>query len=246
MAHIDASRAYFYAPSRRLTFVMRRRPCALCHAECKSVRHTGRAEELGAQVLARAQGNGVQERPCQPNIVAQGMGSEAGGPRRCLLLCRTRSSIGDFRRCNAEYLRGCKHRTQGRSTEGSGYVEWKDQMDSKVTWEADPRHVMDHEGVAPQGSCKDAQRQLTTGEENGPSDDDVESADEAKQHKCVGAPANYLGLDRPDFQFTSRALCKRVSKPMKGDFEHVKRLGRLLRFIRGRCARTHGSTTCQK
>ena len=102
-------------------------------------------------------------------------------------------------------------------------------MDSKVTWEADPRHVMDHEGVAPQGSCKDAQRQLTTGEENGPSDDDVESADEAKQHKCVGAPANYLGLDRPDFQFTSRALCKRVSKPMKGDFEHVKRLGRLLR-----------------
>ena len=104
----------------------------------------------------------------------------------------------------------------------SGKIRWTRRG---LTWEADPRHVMDHEGVAPQGSCKDAQRQLTTGEENG-----VEmSAEEAKQYKSVAARANCLGLDRPDFQFTSRALCKRMSKPTKGDFEHVKRLGRYLR-----------------
>ena len=66
-----------------------RRPCALCQAECRSVRHTGRAVELGEQVLARAQEHGLQERPCQPIcILAQGMGSGAGGQ------CGARSQCG--------------------------------------------------------------------------------------------------------------------------------------------------------
>ena len=65
---------------------------------------------------------------------------------------------------------------------------------------------------------------------NGLSDNDVEmSAEEAKQYRSMVARANYLGLDRPDIQFRSRASCKRVPKPMKGDFEHSKRLGRKIR-----------------
>ena len=63
---------------------------------------------------------------------------------------------------------------------------------------------------------------------SGPSDDDAETGtEEAEQYRSLAARANYLGLDRPDVQFTSRALCKRMSKPTKGDFEH--RLGRYLR-----------------
>ena len=60
--------------------------------------------------------------------------------------------------------------------------------------------------------------------------DEVETrAEEAKQHRNLAARANYLGLVRQDVQFPSRALCQRMSKPMKGDFEHVSRLGRYLR-----------------
>ena len=44
----------------------------------------------------------------------------------------------------------------------------------------------------------------------------------------MAARANYLGLDRPDIQYTTKEICRNMSKPQKKHWEKLKRLARYL------------------
>lgn len=68
---------------------------------------------------------------------------------------------------------------------------------------------------------------LEEGEEEGNSEELVGS--EATRFRAVAARANYLSADRPDIQHPVKEICGRVSKPVKGDWQKLVRLGRYLK-----------------
>ena len=53
---------------------------------------------------------------------------------------------------------------------------------------------------------------------------------EATRFRAVAARANYLSGDRPDIQYSVKEICRRMAKPVKGDWD---KLIRLVRYLRG-------------
>ena len=51
---------------------------------------------------------------------------------------------------------------------------------------------------------------------------------EARDFRALAARANYLALDRPDIQYSTKEICRGMSRPTKGDHRRLKRLGRYL------------------
>ena len=45
----------------------------------------------------------------------------------------------------------------------------------------------------------------------------------------MAARANYLAADRPDIQYAVKEICRRMSRPVAGDWQKLVRLGRYLR-----------------
>ena len=61
------------------------------------------------------------------------------------------------------------------------------------------------------------------------------SPTETTSYRALAARVSYLSADRPDIQFTSKSLCKFMSKPRQFDWVGMKRLARyLLRAKRSR------------
>ena len=52
---------------------------------------------------------------------------------------------------------------------------------------------------------------------------------EATRFRAVAARANYLSGDRPDIQYAVKEICRRMAKPVRGDWEKLIRLGRYLK-----------------
>ena len=52
---------------------------------------------------------------------------------------------------------------------------------------------------------------------------------EAAMFRAVAARANYLAADRPDRQYSVKEICRKMSKPGKGDWQKDVRLGRYLK-----------------
>ena len=52
---------------------------------------------------------------------------------------------------------------------------------------------------------------------------------EATRFRAVAARANYLSVDRPDIQYSAKEVCRRMAKPVEGDWQKLTRLGRYLR-----------------
>ena len=62
---------------------------------------------------------------------------------------------------------------------------------------------------------------------------------EATRFRAVAARANYLSADRPDIQYAVKEICRRMSKPVEGDWQKLVRLGRCLRGC-PRCVLAYG------
>ena len=43
---------------------------------------------------------------------------------------------------------------------------------------------------------------------------------EATRFRAVAARANYLPGDKPDIQYAVKEICRRMGKPVKGDWEN--------------------------
>ena len=98
-----------------------------------------------------------------------------------------------------------------------------------ITFEADPRHV---EIIINQLKLGDAKAVATLGaKEEGSTTEDCEitlSDDQTFQYRAITARCNYISPDRPDLSFTVKELARHMSKPTKGEWQRLKRLGRYL------------------
>ena len=52
---------------------------------------------------------------------------------------------------------------------------------------------------------------------------------EATRFRAVAARANYLAADRPDIQYSVKEICRKMAKPVSGDWQKLVRLGRYLK-----------------
>ena len=52
---------------------------------------------------------------------------------------------------------------------------------------------------------------------------------EATRFRAVAARANYLSGDGPDIQYAVKEFCRRMAKPVNGEWERLIRLGRYLK-----------------
>lgn len=62
---------------------------------------------------------------------------------------------------------------------------------------------------------------------------------EATRFRVVAARASYLSGDRPDIQYEVKEICRRMAKPVRGDWEKPVRLGRYLKGA-PRCVKCYG------
>ena len=60
-------------------------------------------------------------------------------------------------------------------------------------------------------------------------DEDVLPPDRATQYRAIGARCNYLQPDRPDIQYATKEVCRRMCKPIEKSWEMLKRIGRYLK-----------------
>ena len=98
-----------------------------------------------------------------------------------------------------------------------------------IIFEADPRHA---EITIEQLQLKDAKIVCTPGtkDEGNTTQDAEEELDEsqASQYRAITARCNYISPDRLDIAYTVKELARRMSRPTKGDWQRLKRLGRYL------------------
>ena len=52
---------------------------------------------------------------------------------------------------------------------------------------------------------------------------------EATRFRAVAARANYLSADRPHIQYAVKEICRKMAKPVAGDWQKLVRLGRYLK-----------------
>ena len=98
-----------------------------------------------------------------------------------------------------------------------------------ITFEADPRHA---ELIISQLKQGDAKAVATPGtKDEGTTTENCEdtlSDDLTFQYRAITARCNYISPDRPDLAFIVKELARHMSKPIKGDWQKLKRLGRYL------------------
>ena len=102
----------------------------------------------------------------------------------------------------------------------------------EVGWrlEADPRHaelIIEQLGV---GDLREAATPGVDGADEVDRDDDVEIVGaDATRFRGVAARCNYLSFDRPDIQYSTKEICREMSRPTTGSLRRLKRLGQYLK-----------------
>ena len=105
-------------------------------------------------------------------------------------------------------------------------IEWKDDM---IIIEADQRHaelIIKDMGVKGGRAAKipgEKEKMDPEGE-----DDEELQGEEATTYRRIAARANYLAADRMDIQFSVKEICRKMSKPCRGDWQKLKKLARYL------------------
>ena len=97
-------------------------------------------------------------------------------------------------------------------------------------YEADQRHadpIIRETGASCKGTLSHQGGDKKTLEEEGVSKELVGA--EATRFRAVAARANYLSADRPDIQYSVNEVCRRMAKPVEGDWQKLTRLGRYLK-----------------
>ena len=107
-------------------------------------------------------------------------------------------------------------------------IEWKEEG---ISYEADPRHAQKLIRELELENCKEVTTPGIKIEESKKEEGDEEELEGAERTKfrAVVARGNYLALDRPDISFATKEASRRMSKPMKGDWKLLKRIGRYLK-----------------
>ena len=98
-----------------------------------------------------------------------------------------------------------------------------------IEYEADPRHrqviirELGLEGCTPVTTPFGPQEQGSLQDEG-----ELLSGPEATKFRAIVARLNYLAADRPDIQWATKEVSKRMANPRKPDWQLLKRLGRYL------------------
>ena len=96
-------------------------------------------------------------------------------------------------------------------------------------YEADQRHadlIIQETGAAGMGSLTHPGGEKRVLEEEAISKELVGA--ETTRFRAIAARANYLAADRPDIQYAVKEICRRMAKPVAGDWQKLIRLGRYL------------------
>ena len=59
-------------------------------------------------------------------------------------------------------------------------------------------------------------------------DDEPLSPDEASLYRACAARCNFLGLDRPDLQYSAKEVSRGMARPTINDMHRLKRISRYL------------------
>ena len=97
-------------------------------------------------------------------------------------------------------------------------------------YEADQRHadlIIQETGAFNKGTLSHPGGEKKTLEEEADSKEMVGA--ESTRFRAVAARANYLSADRPDIQYSVKEVCRRMAKPVEGDWQKLIRLGRYLK-----------------
>jgi hypothetical protein len=103
-----------------------------------------------------------------------------------------------------------------------------------IEYEADPRHaelivrgmgMTDAKGVSTAGVDEPIHG---TGHEGVESEGEPLGQEEATAYRAIAARANYLAPDRPDMQYATKEICRRMCEPKQKDWMRLKRLARYL------------------
>ena len=97
-------------------------------------------------------------------------------------------------------------------------------------YEADQRHadlIIQETGAASMGRFRTQEGKRGPWRKKAASKELVGA--EATRFRAVAARANYLPADRPDIQYSVKEVCRRMAKPVEGDWQRLTRLGRYLK-----------------
>ena len=97
-------------------------------------------------------------------------------------------------------------------------------------YEADQRHadlIIQETGASSRGTLSHPGGEKMALEEEAASKELVGA--EATRFRAVAARANYFSAGRPDIQYSVNEVCRRMAKPVEGDWQKLIRLGRYLK-----------------
>ena len=143
-------------------------------------------------------------------------------------------------RFNCDWLRGKLEMRFEIKTKivGAGDDEVKEERilnrviritDDGWEYEADQRHA---DIIIKEMNLQDAKGVASPGEDDKrwqEEEDHIKlDGNEARKYRGLVARANYLALDRPDIQFSTKEVCRGMCHPSKGDLRKLRRLARYL------------------
>jgi hypothetical protein len=95
-----------------------------------------------------------------------------------------------------------------------------------IQYEPDPRHA---EIIISEMGVQAANPVSTPGQEiDDTPEGEIRDESTDTNYRAITARANYLAIDRPDIQYSTKEVCRSMSAPTKNDWEKLKRLSRYL------------------
>ena len=241
LMYADVSRAYFYAPAVRAVYV--RLPSEDKNEEDEGM--VGRLKmsmygtrdaaanwsaEYGATLIAAGYVQGKAS-PCvfhnsDSDTTIMVHGDDFVGVGRPEELAKLRKSLEDKYKIKVETLSGDAGDVQEVKILNK-IVRW---TDTGVEFEADPRHA---EIVIKELGLTDAAPSKVPGVKppkmHTEDDEPVElGREEARRYRAIAARLNYLAPDRFDCGYSTKEAARNMARPLEGDFDKLKRIGRYL------------------
>ena len=237
----DIKRAYFYARARRPVFI-------IIPEEDREEGDENMVGELNLSMYGTRDAAQNWQETFAAHLV--GLGFTQGVSNPCLFYHRAKDIktmvhgddyVSAASQKELEWLRGeLDKKFETKSTiigpkEGQGkevkVLNRVIRMTEKgVEHEADQRHaeiivenmgMKDSKGVATPGTRDDSEQDEEENEEE-------LTGTEATMFRAISARANYLALDRPDIQYATKEICRKMSKPRKKDWRRLARLAKYL------------------
>ncbi len=94
-----------------------------------------------------------------------------------------------------------------------------------IQYEPDPRHA---ELIISEMGMSTANPVSTPGQNDDDDNEGVRDETTDTAYRAIAARANYLAIDRPDIQYTTKEICKAMSAPTSKDWDKLKRIARYL------------------